>query len=196
MLDFILSLDTQLFLFLNGLHNSFFDTVMYWISHKFFWVPFYVFLVVLLYRFYGAKKGTVFTLLIVITFALTNTLSVEAFKNVFERPRPCHNELIQSQVHLVNNHCGGAWGFVSSHASNVFGLATLVFFFLKSRIKGIGWSIFLWASAISYSRIYLGVHYPLDILCGGLLGVVCAILVFQSAKQLKLINLNLMRQTT
>ena len=195
MLDQLLSLDTKLFLFLNGFHNPFFDTVMYWISHKFFWVPFYAFLVFLLFRFFGKKQGIILTILIITTFALTNTLSVEAFKNVFERPRPCHNELIQASTHIVKDHCGGKWGFVSSHASNVFGLATLVFFFFKNRIKGIGWSIFLWASAISYSRIYLGVHYPLDIMCGGMLGVTLAFVVFQVAKKLNLIDFTKLRQT-
>ena len=113
MLDLLLSLDTKLFLFLNGFHNPFFDTVMYWISHKFFWVPFYAFLVFLLFRFFGKKQGIILTILIITTFALTNTLSVEAFKNVFERPRPCHNELIQASTHIVKDHCGGKWGFVS-----------------------------------------------------------------------------------
>ncbi len=188
MLDSLIHIDTELFLFFNGLHHPFFDTVMYWVSHKFFWVPFYGFLVFLLYRFYGAKKGTILTLLILVTFALTNTLSVEAFKNVFERPRPCHNELIMEQTHLINNHCGGKWGFVSSHASNVFGLATLIFLFLEKKIKRIGLGMFLWAGAVSYSRIYLGVHYPLDIICGGLLGVSLSLLVYVSAIKTKLIQ--------
>ena len=188
MLDLLLSLDTKLFLFLNGFHNPFFDTVMYWISHKFFWVPLYAFLVYLLYRFYGVNKGTILTLLIIITFGLTNTLSVKAFKNVFERPRPCHNEIIMEQTHILDNHCGGKWGFVSSHASNVFGLATLIFLFLGRRIKGIGLYVFLWATVVSYSRVYLGVHYPLDIICGGILGVTLALVVFQVAKKLNLVD--------
>ena len=178
MLDFILELDTEIFLLLNGIHNSFFDTVMFWISHKYFWVPFYALLVYLLIRNYGIKKGSILTALILVTFALTNTLSVEAFKNVFERPRPCHEYELTNLVHLVNDHCGGKWGFVSSHASNVFGLASLIFFFLSKRITGIGIGIFAWAAVVSYSRIYLGVHYPLDIFCGAILGVSTALVVY------------------
>ncbi len=186
MIESITALDTDLFLFLNGFHNELFDTIMYWVSHKFFWVPFYLFLVYLLYRHFGLKKTAVLTGLILVTFALTNTLSVEAFKNIFERPRPCHNELIKSQVHILHDHCGGKWGFVSSHASNVFGLATLIFLFLGKRIKRIGFWIFLWAAVVSYSRIYLGVHYPLDLICGGFLGISIAIIIYGLAKQFKL----------
>ena len=186
MLEFLLNLDSEVFIFLNGLHNSFFDTVMYWVSDKYFWVPFYGFLVYLLYRHYGLKKAAILTLLIIITFGLANTLSVEAFKNVFQRPRPCDNPDFDGLIHLVNDHCGGKWGFVSSHASNVFGLATMVFFFLSKRIKYIGIGIFLWAGLISYSRIYLGVHYPLDIIGGGILGVSIGLLVFGISKKLGL----------
>lgn len=184
MLTYLLELDTDLFLFLNGLHNSFFDTIMYWISDRFFWIPFYGLLVYLLYRHYGWKKAAMLTGLILVTFALTNTLSVEAFKNVFQRPRPCHEDSLTNLVHLVDNHCGGNWGFVSSHASNVFGLAMLFYFFLSKRIKGFGLGIFLWAGLVSYSRIYLGVHYPLDILCGAILGILIGFLVFFSWKKL------------
>ena len=189
MIDSIITADTDLFLFLNSFNNDFFDAIMYWVSHKFFWVPFYLFLVYLLYRHFGIKQAVVFTLLIIVTFGLTNTLSVEAFKKVFERPRPCHNEMIKSQVHIVKEHCGGAWGFVSSHASNVFGLATLIFLFLGRRIKGIGIGILVWAAIVSYSRIYLGVHYPLDILCGALLGISIALLIYGTAKKTNLLSI-------
>ena len=107
MLESILQFDTDLFLFLNEINSPFWDAIMYWISHKFFWIPFYGFLVFLLYKKYGLQKAIVLTLLILVTFALCNTLSVEAFKNVFHRLRPCHNEEISGLVHLVNDHCGG-----------------------------------------------------------------------------------------
>jgi undecaprenyl-diphosphatase len=189
MIESITALDTDLFLFLNGIHNSFFDTIMYWVSHKFFWIPFYIFLIYLLFRHYGLKTAGILTAIILVTFTLTNTLSVEAFKNVFERPRPCHNELISSQVHLIDNHCGGKWGFVSSHASNVFGLAMLIFILLRKKIKRIGFWIFFWAAAVSYSRIYLGVHYPLDLVCGALLGILVALIAYGLAKQFGLIKI-------
>lgn len=186
MLESIHQLDTDLFLFLNELNSPFWDTIMYWISHKFFWVPFYGFLVFLLYKKYGWQKAIILTLLIIATFALCNTLSVEAFKNVFQRLRPCHNPNISEIVHLVNDHCGGQWGFVSSHATNVFGLATITSFFLSKKIKYFTFLIFFWAALVSYSRIYLGVHYPVDITCGALLGVTIGSIVFFCAQKLGL----------
>lgn len=183
MLEFILQLDTDLFLFLNEINSPFWDTIMHWVSHKFFWTPFYGFLVFLLFKKYGWKKTIVLTLLIITTFALCNTLSVEAFKNVFHRLRPCHNEEISGLVHLVNDHCGGQWGFVSSHATNVFGLATVTTFFLSKKIKYFGVLIFFWAAIVSYSRIYLGVHYPLDIACGAFLGISIGTLVTAIAQK-------------
>jgi undecaprenyl-diphosphatase len=186
MLESILQFDTDLFLFLNEINSPFWDTIMYWISHKFFWIPFYSFLVFLLYKKYGLQKAIVLTLLIIATFALCNTLSVEAFKNVFHRLRPCHNEEIAGMIHLVNDHCGGQWGFVSSHATNVFGLATITTFFLSKKIKYFGVLIFFWAALVSYSRIYLGVHYPLDLTCGALLGISIGSIVFFLAQKLGL----------
>ena len=186
MLESILQFDTDLFLFLNEINSPFWDTIMYWISHKFFWIPFYCFLVFLLYKKYGLQKAIVLTLLIIATFALCNTLSVEAFKNVFHRLRPCHNEEIAGMIHLVNDHCGGQWGFVSSHATNVFGLATITTFFLSKKIKYFGVLIFFWAALVSYSRIYLGVHYPLDLTCGALLGVSIGSIVFFLAQKIGL----------
>ncbi len=186
MLESILQFDTDLFLFFNELHTPFWDTIMYWVSHKFFWVPFYAFLVFLLFKKYGLQKAIILTLLIVATFALCNTLSVEAFKNVFHRLRPCHNEDIAHKVHILHNHCGGQWGFVSSHATNVFGLATITSFFLSKKIKYFGILIFIWAALVSYSRIYLGVHYPLDLFCGALLGISIGSIVFFLARKLGL----------
>ena len=184
MLEALLQYDTSLFLFLNKLHNSFFDEIMYWASHKFFWIPLYAFFLYLLYRYYGLKKMAVLALLIIITFALTNTISVEAFKKVFERLRPCHNEQIAHLVHLYKEGCGGQFGFLSSHAANVFGLATLMGIFLKGKVKYIMWYVIGWASFVSYSRIYLGKHYPLDIICGALLGILIALLVYVVAKRI------------
>jgi undecaprenyl-diphosphatase len=183
MLETLLQYDTALFLFLNKLHNSLFDEVMYWASHKFFWVPLYMYFLYLLYKNYGAKKAAILFALIIVTFALSNTISVEAFKKVFERLRPCHNEQIGHLVHLFKETCAGKFGFLSSHAANVFGLATLMAIFLKGKIKYIAWYVMSWASFVSYSRIYLGKHYPLDILCGAVLGMVIALIVYTIAKK-------------
>jgi undecaprenyl-diphosphatase len=109
---------------------------------------------------------------VIITVALSDSISV-LIKNLVERPRPSRNPEIANLVHIVNDYRGGMYGFVSSHAANFFGVAT----FLSHQFKHYRWSIFLfvWAIVVSYSRIYLGVHYPLDIIFGAILGALIGI---------------------
>ena len=186
MLDKIIYIDQEVFLYFNTFHSPFWDSVMYWVSHPLFWIPLYLFFFYILFKKFGMKKMLIMIVLIGVTFALTDLISVELFKKVFQRLRPSHEPKLEGLVHLVDNYRGGKWGFVSSHASNVFGLATLIFLFLGKRIKRIGFWIFLWAAVVSYSRIYLGVHYPLDLICGGFLGISIAIIIYGLAKQFKL----------
>jgi undecaprenyl-diphosphatase len=115
-------------------------------------------------------------LFIALVVTLADQISVHAFKEVFQRLRPCHNPELQDIVHLVNNKCGGQYGFVSSHAANTFAVA----FFLKKLFAQKQFSIFIifWAAIVSYSRIYLGVHFPLDVIGGAVLGTLIGIMVF------------------
>ena len=169
MFHWLIELDTKAFLYLNSLHAREWDKIMWWISGDASWIPLYAILLILIiyrerpYRF-------IFTILfLAIMVALSDQISV-LIKNLAERPRPTHNTEIADMVHIVNNYRGGKYGFVSSHAANVFGVAT----FLSNQFKNYKWTLFLlaWAAVVSYSRIYLGVHYPLDIICGALLGVI------------------------
>ncbi len=114
----------------------------------------------------------------VLVIVLSDQISVHAFKQVFLRYRPCHNLLLQAQVHL-NDGCGGMYGFVSSHAANTFALAMFLSLLFKNKIKYFGLAIFVWAAFVSYSRIYNGVHYPADIACGAILGMGIGIVVFK-----------------
>lgn len=173
----IKDIDTQLFLFLNSLHNPFFDVIMFWVSHKFFWIPLYAFFLFLSYKHFG-KKVFLVAAAAVLLIILSDQLSVHAFKNMFLRYRPCHNLLIRSKVHL-NDGCGGVYGFVSSHAANTFALAMFLSLLFKNKIKYLGVSIFIWAAFVSYSRIYNGVHYPADIAVGAILGMGIGIVVFK-----------------
>lgn len=170
MLEFLENIDEKLFLFLNGIHSSFFDTLMYYVSSKTFWIPLYLFFVYLLYKVYG-KKFWIPLLIIILTIAAADFTSVYFFKNIFQRLRPCHNPDLINVVHLVNNHCGGQYSFVSSHATNMFSLATILWLHIRNKYTILSWLLFLWASIIAYSRVYLGVHYPGDILGGAFLGI-------------------------
>ncbi|MFO8236270.1 MAG: phosphatase PAP2 family protein [Bacteroidales bacterium] len=176
MLDIIIELDTKLFLFLNGLNSSFWDTVMWWISDKEFWYPFYGILILVMAWKY--KWNAVVTILfIALTITLADQISVKGFKEVFERFRPSHNPSLEGMIHHVKGYKGGKFGFVSSHAANTFAFAAFTSQLFKNRY--FSWFIFCWAAIVSYSRIYLGVHYPLDILGGALLGFLLGWFVFR-----------------
>lgn len=173
-LELLKEWDTRLFLLINGGHFSFLDGCMHEASSKFFWIPLYLIFLLLLIKKYKIK-----TLLILVFVALTITLSdqisLHLFKNIFLRYRPCHNLMLASQIHLVDD-CGGLYGFVSSHAANTFALAFFLFRIKMIESSNYIW-LFVWAALVSYSRIYLGQHYPADVLVGALVGICSAFLV-------------------
>lgn len=173
----IKKLDTELFLFCNGEHTPFFDTIMAAASGKYTWIPLYLFLLFLVFRFVG-KRTWLVALTVVLLILASDQLSVHLFKNVFLRYRPCHNLLIKDIIHL-NGGCGGTYGFISSHAANTFALAMFLTLFFKNRINYFGVYIFMWAGFVSYSRVYNGVHYPADIAVGALLGMTIGWLIYK-----------------
>ena len=180
MLETLRQLDQDLFLYLNGIHNSFWDKVMYQVSGRFIWAPLYLFIIFLFIQKFKAKSF-IPILGAILLIVLSDQLSVHLFKNVFERLRPCRAPEIKNMVHLVRDHCGGLYGFISSHAANTFALAVFSSLLLRKRLFSFG--IFVWAAWVSYSRIYLGVHYPGDVIVGALFGVLLGVLLYLSIKR-------------
>ena len=176
MLEFLLNADTKLFLLINGWHTPFFDLLMTYISAKLFWLPLYLLLLYLMIREYG-KKSLILLLFVAAVLVLTDQVSVHLFKNVFQRLRPCHDESLSALVHIVNNHCGGKYSFVSSHATNVFGIVAFMYGLLGKRYKWLIWVLLVWGVLVMYSRVYLGVHYPGDVLAGAVVGMIIGSLV-------------------
>ncbi|TNE31287.1 MAG: phosphatase PAP2 family protein [Bacteroidetes bacterium] len=166
--------DRQLFVTLNNAGFEALDGFMLLVSGTLLWIPLYAYLIFLLFKKFPTKNAIVGLAWVVVLIFLCDQLSVHAFKEVFERLRPCHEPLLAGQVRLVKESCGGQFGFVSSHATNTFGLAVFLGGLLGSKVKWLPVALLLWAALVSYSRIWLGVHYPLDILGGAVLGTVIA----------------------
>ena len=174
MIEEILRLDSKLFLYLNNLGTSKFD--IFWISLSKIEANILMYLISILLFFYIQKIRPkliyIFYLFFVIALMIAITdQGANIFKDSFQRLRPCYNESIIDSLRLVKENCGGKYGFFSAHASNSFSLAIFFGLLFTNRIRYIIMITIFYASLISYSRIYLGVHYPIDIFFGGFFGI-------------------------
>ncbi|MDO5616368.1 MAG: phosphatase PAP2 family protein [Cruoricaptor ignavus] len=186
----ILQQDKDTFLFLNNLGNEAFDQFWIMVSGTFIWVPFYVILLYLLYKRFGLSNVLYIAVFIALGVTISDQLS-GIFKSGIARLRPCHDPSLNHLMREVK--CGGQFGFYSAHASNTFFLASFLTFLLKNRYRKLPFILFFWATAVAYSRIYLGVHYPLDILFGAtvgfLLGGLMSSLVWKIIKKRELLKI-------
>ena len=174
--------DEQLFLYLNGYHQDWLDPIMDTLTGKLIWVPLYAFFVYLIIKHF--KKGSVWILTgIGLAILMADQTASGFMKPFFERLRPCHDPRLEGLMYNYGG-CGGMYGFVSSHAANTFALAIYLNLLFHRRLKGFWW-LYLWAGIISYTRIYLGVHYPLDIVVGALVGLLSGWAAWFLAKKAK-----------
>ncbi|HBG52649.1 MAG TPA: phosphatase PAP2 family protein [Rikenellaceae bacterium] len=172
----IIQLDHKLFFILNGAHCSFLDPVMKTLSNIPVWIPLYLLIVWGFFLVLPWRYALTATLGVLFTFLLTDQISSTLIKEWVHRLRPSHIPGWEGTFRLLEDK-GGLYSFVSSHASNVFGLAC--FSSLVYRRKWYACSIFLWAGLVSYSRIYVGKHFPLDVLFGALMGLVLGWTVYK-----------------
>lgn len=188
MFEQLIILDKELLMAINGCHNHLLDAMMVFASSKLGWIPLYLLLLVIIIKDFKRRSWVLF-LFIALTIALSDLSSVYLFKNVFQRLRPCHNEEFAGLLHLVKP-CGGKYGFLSSHAANSFSLALFIILLLKDRYWWI-WPVMLaYTTIIIYSRVYLGVHYPTDVIAGAILGSILGICCYYLFTIVKLGTVN------
>ncbi|AWV97616.1 phosphatase PAP2 family protein [Arcticibacterium luteifluviistationis] len=180
--DGLIGLDERLFIFLNGIHHPNLDGFMAIITARNTWIPFYLLLIFYIGRRFPVKQAIIFVVYLIASVGLADFITSGLMKPFFERPRPCHNEALAGFVHLIGGHCGGKFGFASSHAANSFALFGGLFFIFRER-KVFVKVLLLWAILVSYSRIYVGVHYPGDILVGALIGFLISFTLYTFLKK-------------
>ncbi|GAA4269763.1 phosphatase PAP2 family protein [Hyunsoonleella aestuarii] len=182
MLDQILHLDTELFLYLNNLGSSTWDKLWLIITNKLTFIPFYGVLLYLLYKKYGMKSLLIFVVVIALMITFTDQIT-NAFKLGFKRPRPCGAEGVMDQMRFIAVRCG-RYGFFSGHSSNSMAVAVFAGLLLRPYFRNLIFFLLFWSSTVAYSRIYVGVHYPLDIVCGLAFGAISGFIFFKISRYL------------
>lgn len=184
MMNKLIHWDTELLVYFNNLGTNFWDPFWIQVSGVVMWIPLYALLLFFIVKKKSGKAMWFALLAIVLNVVLTDQGSVQLFKEQFLRLRPCHVDEILERIRLVKGRCGGQYGFISSHATNTFGLALLAGNLLKPHFKYALPLLILWAALVSYSRVYLGVHYPGDILGGAIFGSLIGWLVFKGYQKM------------
>lgn len=174
-IDKLIEWDYLIWLRLNAMwHTPFLDAIIPFIRNKWTWAPLYLFLLIFMPANYR-KQGVMWLVFFLLTFALADYISASIMKPYFQRVRPCNNYHFAQIVHNIV-HCGSGYSFPSSHAANHFGLAVFMGITLKQHFKWVWFAVIPWAIAVAYAQVYVGVHYPGDVLVGGILGTLCGII--------------------
>jgi membrane-associated phospholipid phosphatase len=180
-LNALLRLDQQLFFFINqGLRNSFFDAIMPYIRDKNCWIPLYV-LIAIYFIYEFQWKSIIIILFAGITVLLTDQIASSIIKPAVARLRPCNDPGVLPHVHLLVS-CGSGFSFVSSHASNHFGIALFLILILRKKFRWIAPVAILWAALICFAQVYVGLHYPGDVIGGAFLGALIGIITGRFCK--------------
>lgn len=190
MIEEILKLDSKLFLYLNNLGTPEFDAFWTTLSRTEANILMYLFLICLFFYVQKIRPKFLNIFYLIFVIALMITISDQGanlFKDSFQRLRPCYNESLKDSLRLVKENCGGKYGFFSAHASNSYSLAIFFGLLFKNRIRYIILITIVYASLISYSRIYLGVHFPIDIIIGSSFGL-CVGFIMHSFVYLKFLK--------
>lgn len=181
-------LDRQLFLYLNQCYHDSLSPFMLWATGDTAWIPFYIIIIILLIWQFRIRAIAVLVV-VAITITVADQFASSFMKPTVQRLRPCYEPALAGKVHLVTEGCGGKYGFISSHAANTFALAMLLSMLLfqtrQKNAKLLSMILFSWAFLVSYTRIYVGVHYPADIFGGAIAGMLIAWILVKVAKELK-----------
>ncbi|MCD6062096.1 MAG: hypothetical protein K0R82_7 [Flavipsychrobacter sp.] len=193
--NFLITFDYGLWYYLNTeWHNYILDAIMPFFRNQWSWAPLYLFLLMFMTMNFG-RRGWMWCIFFLLTFAISDYLSASVLKPIFVRMRPCNTPFLQTMVHNIVP-CGSGPSFPSAHAANHFALGVFMATTLHSKVKGIWWMTMTWALMIGYAQVYVGVHFPLDVICGGMLGAAAGILTGNVYNRLYDLNKPLKVKTT
>ncbi|NMH88638.1 phosphatase PAP2 family protein [Flavivirga algicola] len=182
MIEKLLEYDTELFLYLNNLGSTPWDNLWLIITNKLTFIPLYAILLFMLYKKYGLKSLLVFVVVVALMITFTDQIT-NVFKRGFQRPRPCGEANLIDQMRFIAVRCG-KYGFFSGHSSNSMAAAVFAGLMLRKFHRNLIFILLFWSAVVAYSRIYVGVHYPLDIVCGLTFGAISGFLFYKLAKYL------------
>lgn len=183
MLEQLLQLDEQLFVYLNSLGSERWDGLWLFITNKFAWIPLYALLLYLVFRNFGLKNMLIVMVLVGLMITFTDQLA-NLFKHGFARPRPCREEHLSELIRYIAPRCG-RFGYFSAHAASSIALAVFIGLLFRKTYRNLVFLMLFWAAFVGYSRIYVGVHYPLDTLTGFIIGALVGFGFYKIALRLK-----------